>query len=97
MADFTCFIQFCLMLPFMYLAPKMHKVMPDVAVSLFSVNWAIWFTFGMISAEGGSNVDYRHRRDIVHGRIHRSLNARERDLSASGTRLGAIHYYVAAS
>ena len=49
MADFTCFIQFCLMLPFMYLAPKMHRVMPDVAVSLFSVNWAIWFTFGMIS------------------------------------------------
>ena len=77
------------MLPFMYLAPKMHRVMPDVAVSLFSVNWAIWFTFGMISPKRITNVDHRHRRDIVHGRIYRSLNARERDLSASGTRLGA--------
>ena len=23
--------------------------MPSVALSLFSVNWAIWFTFGMIT------------------------------------------------
>ena len=49
MADFTCFIQFILMLPFLYLAPKLHRTMPSVALSLFSVNWAIWFTFGMIS------------------------------------------------
>ncbi|MEC9186303.1 MAG: hypothetical protein VX930_18730 [Pseudomonadota bacterium] len=49
MADFTCFIQFILALPFLYLAPKLHPTMPSVALSLFSVNWAIWFTFGMIT------------------------------------------------
>ena len=49
MADFTSFIQFVLTLPFMYLAPKLHTTMPSVALSLFSVNWAIWFTFGMIN------------------------------------------------
>ena len=49
MADFTSFIQFVLMLPFLYLAPKLHTTMPNVALSLFSVNWAIWFTFGMIN------------------------------------------------
>ncbi|MEC8201238.1 MAG: hypothetical protein VX085_16990, partial [Pseudomonadota bacterium] len=49
MADFTCFIQFILALPFLYLAPKLHPTMPNVALSLFSVNWAIWFTFGMIT------------------------------------------------
>lgn len=49
MADFTCFIQIVCALPFLYLAPKLHPTMPSVAVSLFSVNWFIWFTFGMIS------------------------------------------------
>ena len=49
MADFTSFIQIMLTLPFLYLAPRLHPVMPNVAISLFSVNWAIWFTFGMIT------------------------------------------------
>ncbi|MGB0552840.1 MAG: hypothetical protein ACPGQV_09725 [Alphaproteobacteria bacterium] len=49
MADFTSFIQLGLTLPFLYLAPRLNPVMPSVAVSLFSVNWMIWFTFGMIS------------------------------------------------
>ena len=49
MADFTSFLQLVLTLPFLYLAPRLHPVMPSVAISLFSVNWMIWFTFGMIS------------------------------------------------
>lgn len=49
MADFTSFIQICLSLPFLYLAPKLHPTMPSVAVSCFSVNIAIWFIFGMIT------------------------------------------------
>lgn len=49
MADFTSFIQIVVTLPFLYLAPRLNPVMPSVATSLFSVNWMIWFTFGMIS------------------------------------------------
>ena len=58
MADFTCFIQFLLALPFLYLAPKLHPQMPSIAFSMFSVNLVIWFTFGMIvpSAVGISIV-----------------------------------------
>jgi hypothetical protein len=49
MADFTSFIQLILTLPFLWLAPRLNPVMPSVTVSLFSVNWMVWFTFGMIS------------------------------------------------
>ena len=58
MADFTCFIQFLLALPFLYLAPKLHPQMPSIALSMFSLNLLIWFTFGMIvpSAVGVSIV-----------------------------------------
>ena len=58
MADFTSFIQFLLALPFLYLAPKLHPQMPNIAFSMFSVNLVIWFTFGMIvpSAVGISIV-----------------------------------------
>lgn len=58
MADFTCFIQFLLALPFLYLAPKLHPQMPSIALSMFSLNLLIWFTFGMIvpSAVGISIV-----------------------------------------
>ena len=58
MADFTCFIQFLLALPFLYLAPKLHLQMPSIALSMFSLNLLIWFTFGMIvpSAVGISIV-----------------------------------------
>ena len=36
MADFTCFIQFILALPFLYLAPKLHPTMPSVSsVAIF--------------------------------------------------------------
>tara|TARA_Y100001960_G_C14483909_1_gene733271 strand:+ start:273 stop:710 length:438 start_codon:yes stop_codon:yes gene_type:complete len=48
MADFTCFIQFLVSLPFLYLAPKLHPQMPSIALSMFSVNLVIWFTFGML-------------------------------------------------
>jgi len=49
MADFTSFLQLALTLPFLFLAPRLNPVMPSVAISLFSVNWMIWFTFGMVS------------------------------------------------
>ena len=49
MADFVSFLQLVLTLPFLYLAPRLNPVMPSVAVSLFSVNWMIWFTLGMVS------------------------------------------------
>ena len=49
MADFTAFLQIMLALPFLYLAPRKSPIMPSVAVSCFSVNWTIWFAFGMIS------------------------------------------------
>lgn len=51
MADFTSFIQIVLALPFLYLSIKKSPIMPSVAVSMLSLNWAIWFTFGMIRPE----------------------------------------------
>jgi hypothetical protein len=33
----------------LFYAPRLNPVMPSVTVSLFSVNWMVWFTFGMIS------------------------------------------------
>lgn len=49
MVDFTSFMQIVLALPFLYLAPRKSPVMPSIAVSCFSVNWTIWFAFGMIT------------------------------------------------
>ena len=49
MVDFTNFLQIVLALPFLYLAPRKSPTMPSIAISCLSVNWTIWFAFGMIS------------------------------------------------
>lgn len=49
MVDFTSALQILLAIPILYLVPRKSPIMPSVAVSCLSVNWTIWFAFGMIS------------------------------------------------
>ena len=80
MADLYYFIRFILALPFLYLAPKLHPTMPSVALSLFSVNWAIWFTFGMITPRH-TDVRLGKRSHTGDCALSFELRARERHLS----------------
>ena len=48
MVDFVSFVQILLTIPFLLLAPRLISVTPQVSVALFSVNWMVWFTFGML-------------------------------------------------